>query len=68
MRHLTRVLSAAALALAASSLPGRSDEIAGNATQVAEVNASAMELHVWLASRVTLVRKVALSHFIFFGI
>ena len=28
MRHLTRVLSAAALALAASSLPGRSDEIA----------------------------------------
>ncbi|MBS4003635.1 MAG: redoxin family protein, partial [Afipia sp.] len=74
MRHLTRVLSAAALALAASSLPGRSDEIAGNATQVAEVNASAPEftgLGNWFNSQpltlASLRGKVVLVNFWTYG-
>lgn len=45
MRHFTRMLSVAAFALTASTLPGRSNEAAptGSTIQVAETNAAAPE-------------------------
>lgn len=76
MRHFTRMLSVAALALMASTLPGRSDEVAATsgAVQVAEATTTAPEftgLGNWFNSQpltlASLRGKVVLVNFWTYG-